>query len=152
MNVLDIMTSNPVTIQVDKKLRDALEIMESHNIKHLPVLSRNKHVVGVVSDRDCRHALNSPFSERVYWQEDTLNSVDIRTLMTAAPIVIEPQESALEAARLMLTHNIGCLPVMRGETLVGIITRTDLLIAFMNMHRYYERYHSSGSERAEASD
>jgi acetoin utilization protein AcuB len=142
MNVLDIMTHKPITIRVDKKLRDALELMEAHGIKHLPVMSRHQHLVGILSDRDCRHALNSPFTERVYWQNETLDALDVRTVMTPAPIVAESDISAMEATRLMLANNIGCLPVMRGETLIGIVTRTDLLIAFMNMHRQYEKYHS----------
>jgi CBS domain-containing protein len=53
--------------------------------------------------------------------------------MSPAPIIIEPDSSVEEAARLMLTHHIGCLPVMRGETLVGIITTSDLVIALINL-------------------
>jgi acetoin utilization protein AcuB len=139
MNVLDIMTARPVTIRVDKTLRDALELMEEHHCKHLPVLSASGHVVGVLSDRDCRYALNSPFVQRDNWQNDTLSArVTVRAVMSPAPIIIEPNAMAAEAARLMLTHRIGCLPVMRGETLVGIVTRSDVLIAFMNMHQHYE--------------
>lgn len=139
MNVLDIMTARPVTIRVDKALRTALELMEEHHCKHLPVLSAGGHLVGVVSDRDCRYALNSPFMNRDHWQEDeVIDRVPIRAVMSPAPIIIEPDALASEAARLMLTHRIGCLPVMRGETLIGIVTRSDILIAFMNVHQQYE--------------
>lgn len=139
MNVVDIMTQNPITVQVDRPLRDALLLMETHQIKHLPVLSPNRHLVGILSDRDCRLALNSPFIQRAYWQEDVLDTVDVRSVMTPAPIVVEGNDSAVEATRLMLANQIGCLPVMRGETLIGIVTRTDLLMAFMNMQRHYEK-------------
>ncbi len=139
MNVLDIMTARPVTIRVDKTLRNALELMDEHHCKHLPVLSASGHVVGVISDRDCRYALNSPFVQRDNWQKDVLiDRVPVRAVMSPAPIIIEPDALASEAARLMLTHRIGCLPVMRGETLIGIITRSDVLIAFMNVHQRYE--------------
>jgi acetoin utilization protein AcuB len=139
MNVLDIMTANPITIRLEKTLRDALETMEQHNCKHLPVLSVNGHLVGVISDRDCRYALNSPFIMREKWQDEALiNTLQIRAVMSAAPIIVEPSAPAAEAARLMLTHRIGCLPVMRGETLIGIVTRSDILVAFMNMQRRYE--------------
>ena len=70
MNVLDIMTANPFIIRVDKPLRQALEMMQEHQFKHLPVISHGGHLVGVVSDRDCRHALNSPFVMRERWQDD----------------------------------------------------------------------------------
>ncbi len=139
MNVLDIMTASPFTIRVDKPLREALELMKEHQFKHLPIISQSGHLVGVVSDRDCRHALNSPFVMRERWQDDELlNKLVVRAVMTPAPIIVEPQAAADEAARLMLTHRIGCLPVMRGETLIGIVTRSDLLVAFMTIHKRYE--------------
>jgi acetoin utilization protein AcuB len=140
MNVIDVMTNNPITIRGDKSLRAALELMHEHQIKHLPVLSNQSHLIGVISDRDCRHALNSPFILRERWQDEELTrTVQVRSVMSPAPIVVEPQMPADEAARLMLTHRIGCLPVMRGESLVGIVTRSDMLVAFMNIHRHYER-------------
>lgn len=134
------MTSNPVTIRSDKPLRAALELMQEHTVKHLPVLSASGHVVGVVSDRDCRYALNSPYTLHEKWQDEALaDTLQIRAVMTPAPIIIEPNAPASEAARLMLAHRIGCLPVMRAETLVGIITRSDLLVAFMTIHEHYEK-------------
>lgn len=139
MNVVDIMTASPVTIRVDKTLRTALELMEEHHCKHLPVLSAGGHLVGVLSDRDCRYALNSPFVKRDSWQTDELvDRVPVRAVMSPAPIIVEPDAPSSDAARLMLTHRVGCLPVMRGETLVGIITRSDILIAFMHIHKRYE--------------
>lgn len=114
-------------------------MMDDKHIKHLPVMSKQGHLVGVLSDRDCRHALNSPFIMRERWQDEDLTiRVKIRNVMTPAPIVVEPDASAEEIARLMLNHRIGCLPVMRVETLVGIVTRSDVLVAFMNIHRHYE--------------
>ena len=109
--------------------------MHEHHIMHLPVISKQKHLVGVISDRDCRQALNSPYILRERWQdEELLDKLDVRTFMTPAPIIVEPDAPATEATRLMLTHTIGCLPVMRGETLVGIITRSDIFVAFMKMN------------------
>ncbi|MGJ3240946.1 MAG: CBS domain-containing protein [Anaerolineae bacterium] len=134
------MTETPITVKADQSLREALQLMDEHRVKHLPVMSREGHLIGVLSDRDCRHALNSPFIMRERWQDETLtNRVQVRNVMTPAPIVVEPDTSAEEIARLMLNHRIGCLPVMRAETLVGIVTRSDLLVAFMNVHRHYEQ-------------
>lgn len=140
MYVVDIMTENPITIQAEKSLRTALQLMDENHVKHLPVISRQGHLVGILSDRDCRHALNSPFIMRERWQDENLAvRVKIRNVMTPAPIAVEPDTSAEEVARLMLNHRIGCLPVMRVETLVGIVTRSDVLVAFMNIHRHYEK-------------
>lgn len=135
MNVVDIMTTDPTSISSEATLRDALNLMHEHHIMHLPVLSKRKHLIGVISDRDCRQALNSPYILRERWQdEELLDKLDVRSFMTPAPIIVEPDAPATEATRLMLTHTIGCLPVMRAETLVGIITRSDILVAFMKMN------------------
>jgi acetoin utilization protein AcuB len=134
MNVSDIMTQKPMTVRLDTTLRQALELMEQVGCHHLPVLGTNGHLIGILSDRDCRTALNSPHIMRDRWQdEDLINQLPVRAMMTPAPIVIAPEVSADEAARMMLKNQISCLPVMRDETLVGIVTRSDILLAFMNL-------------------
>jgi acetoin utilization protein AcuB len=136
MNVADIMTAKPTTIHRDSNLREALELMEKVGCHHLPVLGTDGHLIGIISDRDCRTAINSPYILREQWQDvELVNQLRVRTLMTPAPIVIPPDASADEAARLMLNNNISCLPVMRDETLVGIITRSDILAAFIALHQ-----------------
>jgi acetoin utilization protein AcuB len=117
MNVVDIMTADPIAISPNATLRDALNLMHEHHFMHLPVVSKQKHLVGVISDRDCRLALNSPYLLHEQLQEkELLDKLDVRTFMSAAPIIVEPNAPATEATRLMLTHNIGCLPVMRRNT------------------------------------
>jgi CBS domain-containing protein len=132
--VFDIMTRNPVTIRPDNTLRDACEIMEQVGCHHLPVLSPEGHLIGIITARDCRLALRLPDIVREYWQQDKLaNRLLVRSVMTPAPTVAEPHTPVGEAARLMVEHYVSCLPVMRGETLVGIITISDVLIAFVKM-------------------
>lgn len=132
MNVSEIMTRKPVTVHPQNTLRQALETMEKVGCHHLPVISSEGHLVGILSDRDCRTALNSPHIEREWWQDEMItNNLLVNTIMTPAPIIIEPDAFVGEAARLMLTHRIHCLPVMRGETLIGILTSSDILAAFV---------------------
>lgn len=146
MYVSEIMTAHPITIRYERPLREALELMERHNIKHLPALNGLGHVTGVLSDRDCRHALNSPFVVREKWQDEALvNNIQVRAIMSPAPIIVEPSAPAVDAARLMLTHKIGCLPVMVGESLVGILTRSDLLIAFMTLSKRFDSLPTNSS-------
>lgn len=134
MNVSDIMTHKPKTIRLEKPLREALEMMDTIGCHHLPVINNYGHVIGIVSDRDCRTALNSPHILRERWQDEELaNRLPVRAIMTPAPIIITPESPASEASRLMLKNQISCLPVMRDETLVGIVTRSDILLAFMNL-------------------
>jgi CBS domain-containing protein len=141
MNVADIMTRNPATIRHDATLALALEIMEEVDCRHLPVLSADSHLVGILSDRDCRLALNAPHILRERWQdEDIIQHTQIAGIMTPAPIVTEADVPACEAARLMLTHHVSALPVMRGETLIGIVTTSDLLAAFMGLVKRLNAY------------
>ena len=141
MNVADIMTRNPATIEHDSTLGVALEIMERVDCRHLPVLSADSHLVGILSDRDCRLALNAPNILRERWQdEEIIQNTQIAAIMTPAPIVTEAGVPACEAARLMLTHHVSALPVMRGETLIGIVTTSDLLVAFMSLVKRVEAF------------
>jgi acetoin utilization protein AcuB len=144
MNVTDIMTAKPVSIHQDGTLRDALELLETHHCRHLPVLNSEGQLVGIISDRDCRTALNSPHILREHWQDEQLvNNLRVRMIMTPAPIVVEPDAEAVEAARLMLNNHINCLPVILGETVVGIVTTSDILIAFMEIHRREQRFNQA---------
>jgi IMP dehydrogenase/acetoin utilization protein AcuB len=134
MNVSDIMTAKPATILQDDSLDAALELMDQVGCHHLPVLSSDGHLVGILSDRDCRKALNLPLIRRDHWKDHGMTEqTSIRSLMSPAPIVVEPSAPAEEAVRLMLVNRIGSLPVMRSETLIGIVTKSDILLAFMRL-------------------
>jgi acetoin utilization protein AcuB len=134
MNVSDIMTNHPATVRHDQSLAHALQIMQRIGCHHLPVLSRDGHMVGILSDRDCRRALNQPILHDNWQHDDDITKhIQVRSVMTPAPIVTEPNAPADEAARLMLVNRISCLPVMRSETLVGIVTKSDILLAFMKV-------------------
>lgn len=141
MNVIDIMTPKPVTILHTANLGKALHLMEQTGCRHLPVLSLEGHLVGIISDRDCRLALNSPHILRERWQDElVLEETRVVNIMTPAPIIAEEFMPAHEAARLMLDNHISALPVMRGETLTGIITVTDILRAFITIETRKAKY------------
>ncbi len=134
MNVSDIMTERPATVRLHSTLREVLNIMEQIGCHHLPVLNTENHLIGIISDRDCRLAMNSPYIMRERWQDEELvNHLYARMIMSAAPVVIAPEANAEDAAKLMLSRRISCLPVMRDETLVGIVTRSDILSAFVTL-------------------
>ena len=136
MNVSDMMTAKPATIHQDKPLRMALEILEAHYFHHLPVMNSEGQLVGILTKHDIRAALKSPFILRETWQnEASVTGLPVRAVMTPAPIVVEPEADADEAVRLMLVNHISCLPVVRSETLVGIITTSDILSAFRKLYR-----------------
>jgi acetoin utilization protein AcuB len=129
------MTENPVTVGPDTLLNEALDLMKKVQCHHLPVLSRDGHLIGIVTDHDCQRGLSS---HALVKGEREGRIATVKPVMTPAPIVIEPDAPIHEAARLMLTNHIRSLPVMRAETLVGIITSSDLLIALMNLTRHIQ--------------
>lgn len=131
MFVADIMTKKPVTIHQDADICTALDEMARLHCHHLPVTGREGHLIGILSDHDCLRVMSCRNREELKDHDHVCFSV--RNAMTPAPIVIEPTAPIQEAARLMITNHIRCLPVMRSETLVGIVTTSDLLIAFLNL-------------------
>lgn len=139
MNVSDVMTVRPKTVASDATVAEALELMREISCHHLPVLSFEKHLIGVLSARDCEQALGESLEKHgPIINVELANAIPVSMIMTPAPIIVEPDAPAVEAARLMLEHFIGCLPVMRGETLVGIITRSDLLLAYISQSKKNE--------------
>src|SRR5579859_6828227 len=136
MRVADIMTANPITVRLDDTLRTAVEQMQKYTCRRLPVIDKNGALIGIITDRDTRLALHSPFVMHERWEEDALlDRVAVRSCMTPAPITIEPTADIEDAISLMLIHRIGGLPVLRGETVVGIITSTDVMAAFVRYLR-----------------
>ena len=133
MNVSELMTSRPVTIGHGDTLGQALDIMGQIGCRHLPVISTDGHLVGIISDGDCRLALQSINSVETCQDVMVTKQTLISSIMTPAPIITEGEVPAHEAARLLLTNRISSLPVMRDETLIGIITTSDLLVAFMSI-------------------
>jgi acetoin utilization protein AcuB len=125
--VKDLMTTDVVTIRADQTLRQAIEKMTSGNFRRIPVVD-GETVVGIITDRDIRRALNSPvvFHERSA-DEYLLNAVTVGSSMTPRPLTVGPETPVIRVAELMEQRKIGGLPVVDGSRLVGIITVSDLI-------------------------
>lgn len=134
MLVREVMHSKPLTGSSTMTLEAAYALMRERSIRHLPVLDGGR-VVGIVTDRDLRLA-TSRLSERPFAPGATLAEVMNRPVHTAHPM--DPVESA---ARTMRELKIGCLPVVDGDELVGIVTGIDLLDALL---RLTGAHHPSG--------
>jgi len=125
--VANIMTVNPVTIEPTNSIATAIELLRKGGFRRLPVMENNR-LVGIVTDRDLRLAANSPVVASEPWYDSfLLQYIDVRSCMTKSPITVTPRTSIIDAARLMIKHKIGGLPVMEGDRLVGIVTETDML-------------------------
>jgi CBS domain-containing protein len=119
-----IMTKDPVTCTTDLPVDAALEAMTSNNVRRLPVVTKTRHVTGIITRYDATLALKV--------EPDIFGGVPqdrplVRDVMTANVITIQSNDTIAHAARLMITHKIGGLPVVNeSDELVGIVTESDL--------------------------
>ena len=129
MVVKERMSPRFITIDPDASLAEARVLLDQHRIRHLPVVE-DGNPVGIITDRDIRSA--APAS--------SLGQVKVGEIMTRNLITVTPGTQVQEAAKLMVTHRIGGLPVQQEGKLVGIITETDLLNALATMERIAPDY------------
>jgi CBS domain-containing protein len=127
VKVRDIMMKGPVTLEADDVLDLADDVMNLGRIRHIPIVE-GELVVGVVSQRDLFYsALVKALGFKQREQKDLMRTLRVREVMSKPVITIPPDATAKEAARLMAEKKIGCLPVVEGEALVGLVTETDIL-------------------------
>ena len=127
--IRQIMQEKVITISSEDRLSTAQDIMRLGRVRHMPVVRGGK-LVGIVSERDLLRVSLSSLSHKPETCRAFLEDVTIAEVMSTPPIVIDPEASTREAAGLMAEDKIGCLPVMRGGRLLGLVTQTDLLRFF----------------------
>lgn len=121
------MGRNVVTISASERMSTVEDIMTLGHVRHMPVVQGGR-LVGVVSERDLLRASLSVLSEhRGAERRAFLHVVEIARVMSTPPIVIGPDASVDEAALVMAEKKIGCLPVVEGDQLIGMVTETDVL-------------------------
>lgn len=131
--VRDIMTTEVTTLGRNDSLQFVKDIMTLGRVRHFPVIDDGK-VVGVVSQRDLYKAsLGSVMKYGEKAQRAFLEGIAVKEVMCEPVITISPYASVKEAARLMMEKKIGCLPVLEGPKLVGIVTETDMLKLVVEM-------------------
>ena len=138
MDVKDIMTKNPITIEQERPLSTAIDLMIEHKIRHLPVLDERGDVVGIITDRDLRNLALAPAVEQYLSAAGrrhlrnigaVLENLRVKDAMTCNPITTRPDMPVTQAAALMLESHIGSLPVIENGRLVGMITDRDAVKA-----------------------
>ncbi|MBI3781236.1 MAG: CBS domain-containing protein [candidate division NC10 bacterium] len=120
--VKEKMSPTPITIHPNASLAEARACLDQHRIRHLPALEEGR-LVGIITDRDIRSAASA----------SSLEQVRVADAMTRKVITVSPETQVQVAAKLMLTHRIGGLPVVKKGELLGIITETDLLNALVEI-------------------
>jgi acetoin utilization protein AcuB len=123
----DLMTIDPETVTEDVPLREVVAVMNRANIRQVLVVD-GKKLVGIVTDRDVRLAVNSPLTTAEPLQRlELLNGFKAKDCMTPNPRCVEPETPIHKVAELLSMYKFGALPVVKNDELVGIITVTDLL-------------------------
>jgi len=130
MEMLHIMTRHPETIHPDDTLAKAKEMMDVAGFRRLPVV-KDGNVVGMLTERNLRaHA-------------GYLESTKVNAAMSTPVISVGPNSTVQEAARLMLLHKVGGLPVIDKGKLVGVVTTIDMLRAFLQVVETFEKNRAS---------
>jgi acetoin utilization protein AcuB len=113
----------------------ARELMERHRVNQLPVVLDGR-LVGILTDRDLRDAFPSalaPPSRRRSTAAGDPTEAPVEDVMSANVLTLGPRDALVDAARLMRRERIGALPIVEGRRLVGILTRSDLLDALVEL-------------------
>ena len=131
MLVRDWMTKEPLVVSPKTSVEEALRTMRKHRVRHLPVVKDGEMLVGIVTQTDLLHASPSPATSLSMWEINfLLAKMQVRDAMTTQVVVVDEECPLEEAALVMAEHKFGCLPVVHGKRLVGIITETDLFNIF----------------------
>ncbi|MBT3432638.1 MAG: CBS domain-containing protein [Nitrospinaceae bacterium] len=127
MKVKELMASQVETLGRNDTLSFAEDLMKMKRFRHLPVLE-DELLVGIVSQRDLfRAALSSAMGFGTKAQGEYLKTVLVKEVMTDEVVTIRPDDDITKAAKKMLREKIGCLPVVNGDKLVGLISESDIV-------------------------
>lgn len=125
--VCEIMSQPAITIAWDRSILEASGLMESNNIRRLPVVDEDGLLIGIVSLGDVREAMSVYQTANPYApdSDDILLAVD--EIMTTPAITVSPDARLLDVVRLMLEHKIGGVPVVdKAGHPAGMVTESDL--------------------------
>ena len=126
----DLMTRNVKTVDRNDRLTLAEDLMQASRIRHTPVVNDRGRVVGILSQRDLFHsALVRALGFGTNAKDKMLGSIPVKDVMQDRVVTTTADTPLADAARLMVEHKIGCLPVVLGEELVGILTEGDFVSA-----------------------
>jgi len=117
------MTRDPISISPEASIQEAIELMKTHSIRHLPVVDGQERLVGWVSDTELRGVFIASMIEEL----------TVGDVMIADPITVSSSDVLEQAALLISKHKIGGMPVLEDGKLVGIITVVDILEAFVDI-------------------
>lgn len=117
------MTTDLFTVQPDDLIDLAASVMDWRHIRHVPVEDEAGRLVGLVTHRGLLHLLINRIGDQ------GLGAITVKEIMVPHPFTVAPSTPTLEAIAMMREHGVGCVPVVEGDQLVGIVTSYDFLEA-----------------------
>ncbi|MDO4839746.1 MAG: CBS and ACT domain-containing protein [Desulfovibrionaceae bacterium] len=135
MRTANWMTKEPVSVLPTTSLAKCQKLLKMHNIRRLPVVDEDNHVIGILSDRDVKSASPSKASSlEVHEMNYLLAEVKAKDIMATNPITVKSEDSIADVARLMLDEKVGGFPVVDDENhLIGVITDQDIFKVFVDI-------------------
>lgn len=131
LRVRDVMSKDVATIERNEKLMVADDVMRLGRIRHLPVVDADGALAGIVSQRDLFHSgLVKALGYGTHAQRQALDMLVIKEAMKTEVVTTTAETKLADAARLMFEKKIGCLVVVEGAKVVGILTESD----FVKLH------------------
>ena len=133
VKVKDWMTPDPKSVHEDDPVKTAVMLVVENRIRHLPVV-RGDSLVGIISDRDLKRAMPSVVAGATAEEYQTfMDETPVEQAMTADPISCAPDTDLIDLVREFCQKKVGAIPVVEGGRLVGIVTQTDMMEAFLTL-------------------
>jgi acetoin utilization protein AcuB len=123
MKIKALMISDPVTVTEKTSIQKAIELMKEKGFRHLPVITKGNALKGFVTLSDLKQGLIPAM----------VGDLTLTDLMITDPFTVDPDDDIETAARLIYEHKISGMPVVKNKKVVGIITESDILRAFIDM-------------------
>lgn len=127
MNVADLMTDRVLSLGLGATLKEVQELMWDHSIRHVPIVDGHGELLGLVSQRDLARATDGAASLPLSARNQFLRGTRVDSVMTEEVATAEPTDDIRIAAQTMFENKYGCLPVVAGRRLVGILTESDFV-------------------------
>lgn len=133
MFVREWMTAEPRTVNSKTPVMEAMQVLREGGYRRLPVVDQG-HLVGIVTDRDLKEATPSKATTlSVYELNYLLSKLVVKDVMKSPVITVGPNDPIEKAALLMEEHKVSGLPVVEGNTVVGMLTITDMMKTFVTV-------------------
>ena len=131
--VREFMTTSLVTLEPESFMEEAILLEMRRKIRHIPIVDNGK-LVGIVTDRDIKRAMPSLLTgtDRET-HERVMKGTKVSQIMTKSPLTTSPDTPLKDAVKVLCDRKFGALPVVQGGAVVGILTETDLLRAFLKV-------------------